>query len=305
MGAWYIKNWILTGNPIYPLVFGGPGWEPLENQVLNDYVQTFGVGKSWMDYLLLPFNVYAHQARFATIPAEIIHPALWLAVLFPFVSRSNKILHVILVYAALSFVYWAASSQVIRFLIPLSAFAAIMAAGMIERFPSLLKHLVRLGLLGLMFLSLIGQAFTLKDIGLTRYLIGKRSAAQVLQRINNDFSTILYIQNNLPASDKVLFLWDGRGYYCDQRCIPDDEQSTAIRLSIHFPEPKQLAQELENAGVTHIMLSSPDAEWFINYHDPKGMHQNARDYFTNTFLPACGKSIFEEGGVGLFEIACR
>jgi hypothetical protein len=306
MGAWYIKNWVWTGNPIYPLMFGGPGWEPLESQIQNDSIQSIGVGKTWMDYLLLPFNVYAHHARFSTRSAEIIHPALWLGLLFPFAIKSNKILNVITIYAALSFVVWATSWQVIRFLLPLSAVAAIMAASIIARSPLLLKHLLKFGLIAVMFLSLIYQATTLNDpIGLIRYLIGKSSAAQVLQNINNDFNTILYIQNNLPASDRVLFLWDGRGYYCDQRCIPDDEQSTAISLSINSPEPQQLGQELHKMGITHIMLSSPDAQWFIDYHDPSELHQNALDYFTKVFLPACGKSIFKDKGFGLFEITCR
>jgi dolichyl-phosphate-mannose-protein mannosyltransferase len=305
MGAWYIKNWLWTGNPIYPLVFGGPGWEPLENQVLNDYIQTFGVGKTWMDYLLLPFNVYAHQAKFATDSSEIIHPALWLSLFFPFASKSNKILNVILVYAALSFVIWVTTSQVIRFLLPLSALAAIMAASVIERFPSSLKHLLKFGLIGVMLLSLINQISTFNDIGLKRYLLGKRSPAQVLQSINNDFGTILYIQNNLLPTDRALFLWSGRGYYCDQRCVPDDEQSTAIRLSINSPEPQQLAQELDKMGITHLVLSAPDAEWFISYHDPRGLHQNALDYFTKIFLPACGKSIFQDKGFELFEINCN
>jgi 4-amino-4-deoxy-L-arabinose transferase-like glycosyltransferase len=305
MGAWYIKNWLWTGNPIYPLLFGGPGWELLENQVLNDYVQTFGVGRTWMDYLLLPFNVYADQAQFSTTSDEVVHPALWLGVLFPLIARSNKLFHVILVYAGLSFVYWAASSQVIRFLLPLSAVAAIMAASVIERFPSRLKDLLKLGLIGMMFLSLLSQIPMLNDIGLKRYLIGDKSPAQMLQSINNHFRTVFYIENNLISTDRVLFLWDGRGYYCEQRCIPDDEQSTAIRLSVNAPEPQQLAQELKEMGITHLMLSSPDAEWFISYHDPHGQHQTALDYFTQIFLPACGQPIFQDGGFGIFEIRCR
>lgn len=306
MGVWYLRNWLLTGNPVYPLVFGGPGWDPLENQVLNDYVQTFGTGKAWLDYLLLPYNVYAQHDRFATIPTEVIHPALWLGFFFPFVTKSNKVFKVVLVYAALSFLLWVTTSQVIRFLIPLSAFAAIMAAGVIESAPSLLKNLLRYGLLGgLMILSLIQQMLTIQNTGVWNYVTGQKSGGQFLQEINNNFSTILYIQNALAPTDRVMFLWDGRGYYCDERCIPDDEQSAAIRLSIDSPAPQRLARDLNEQGITHLMLSVPDASWFIFYHDPRGWHQDAFDYFDDTFLPACGRLIFEDKGIKLFELTCR
>jgi len=306
MGVWYVRNWLSTGNPIYPLVFGGPGWEPLENQALNDYVQTFGVGKAWLDYLLLPFNVYVHHDRFATIPIEIIHPALWLSVFYPFIGKSNKTIDIIPVYVLLSFISWVVTSQVIRFLIPLSAFAAILAGSVIEKSPSVLRNFLKFGLLGgFMILGLIHQITTIQGTGVWRYFIGQESAAQTLQRINNDFSTITYIQNSLAAEDRVLFLWDGRGYYCDQRCISDDEQSTAIRLSIDSRAPQTLARDLDNMGITHLMLSSPDASWFMAYHDPRRLHRNAFDYFTEVFLPDCGKSVFQDRGMELFEITCH
>ncbi|MBN2114929.1 MAG: hypothetical protein JW730_00050 [Anaerolineales bacterium] len=306
MGIWYIKNWIWTGNPVYPLVFGGRGWDPLENQVLNDYVQTFGTGKTWLDYLLLPFNVYAHHDRFATIPIEVIHPAMWLSFFFPFVAKPNKILKVIPAYAALYFVLWAVSSQVVRFLVPLSAFAAIMTSVVIERSPLVLRNLLKFGLLGgLMILSLIHQIGTIQNTGVWGCFIGQKSTAQVLQGINNNFGTVLYIQSSLAAHDRVLFLWDGRGYYCDERCIPDDEQSAAIRLSIDSPAPQELARKLDKIGITHLMLSSPDASWFIFYHDPRGLHRKALDYFTDIFLPACGKPVFRDAGMALFELTCH
>jgi hypothetical protein len=306
MGIWYIKNWLWTGNPVYPLVFGGLGWDPLKNEVLNDYVRTFGVGKNWLDYLLLPYNVYVYHDRFATIPIEVIHPALWLSFFFPLAAKHNKIFKVVPVYAILYFILWVITSQVVRFLIPVSAFAAIMAGSVIERSPVMLKNLLKFGLLGgLMVLSLLHQIVTIQNTGTWSYFIGQNSAAQVLQKTNNDFDTILFIQGSLAANDRVLFLWDGRGYYCDKRCIPDDEQSTAIRLSIDSPAPQQLAQELDKIGITHLMLSTPDAIWFITYHDPRGLHRKAFDYFTKTFLPVCGKPIFRDEGIALFELTCH
>ena len=304
--AWYVKNWVWTGNPVYPLIFGGPGWEPLENQVLNDYVYSFGVGKSWRDFLLLPYNVYAFQDRFSTIGLEVIHPALWLAFLFPFAGKSSRIFNMIFLYASLSFVAWALNSQVIRFLIPLTAFLSILAGAVIETFPILWKNLLRFALIGgFMLFNLIFQVVWLEERGAWTYVSGQTSASQYLQKMNNDFRTIRYIQESLDDKSKVLFLWDGRDYYCDARCVPDDEQSTAVRLAFGSPSPETLANELRKSGFTHLMLSKPDANWFVTYRDPRGLHLKTLDYFTDSFFPSCGRLVHRDQEIYLFEITCQ
>jgi hypothetical protein len=116
---------------------------------------------------------------------------------------------------------------------------------------------------------------------------------------------VLYIQGALKPDAKVQFLWDGRNYYCGSRCIPDDEQSTAVSLAFNFPAPQELAHDLREKGITHLMLSKPDADWFITYHDPHRIHQDALVYFENIFFPSCGKSIYKDGGMELFEITCQ
>ena len=35
-------------------------------------------------------------------------------------------------------------------------------------------------------------------------------------------------------------LWDGHGYYCGDRCVPDDDETLAIQLSIDSPSPETL-----------------------------------------------------------------
>jgi len=305
-GAWYIKNWVWTGNPVYPLIFGGPGWDALEDQVLNDYVYTFGVGKSGLDFLLLPYNVYAFQDRFSTIGLEIIHPVLWLAFLFPFLGKSGRKYDLIVLYTFLSFVAWVLNSQVIRFLIPLTAFLSILAGAVIEKFQPFWKNLFRFGLIGgFMLFNLIFHVVWLQENGSWAYVSGQISASQYLQQMNNDFRTIRYIQESLNEEAKVLFLWDGRNYYCGARCVPDDEQSTAVRSASGSPAPETLASELRGSGFTHLMLSKPDATWFITYHDPRGLHQKTLDYFTDVFFPSCGRLLYQDQEMYLYEITCH
>jgi 4-amino-4-deoxy-L-arabinose transferase-like glycosyltransferase len=305
MGIWYIKNWIWTGNPVYPLVFGGLGWDPIKDQVLKGYMQTFGVGTNWWDYLLLPYNVYAYQDQFSTSMQEIVHPLLWLAFIFPFLS-DRKHHSTLIAYSGLYYVWWLFGSQVIRFLLPLSAFFAILAGSVIERAPSLVRNLLKLVLIiGLFIVSLVYQFLVLRNSGTFSYVAAKTSPETFLTLFVDDFGVKQYIQDSLDPSARVFFLWDGRGYYCDSRCIPDDEQSHVVKLALGSPSPTRLAQSLRSEGITHLMLHRTDANWFIQYHDPLGNHRQALQYFEKQFLPACATSVYKDSGTELYEITCR
>jgi hypothetical protein len=304
MGAWYARNLILTGNPVYPLVFGGPGWDSLESLVFNTYMQTFGIGESLMDFVLLPFTTYAYQDRFSTMPQEILHPLLWLAFLFPFLDRSRKYSFVF-AYTLLYFVWWFFGSQVIRFLLPASAFLALFAGEVLERFSKFPGYALKYSLIaGLLVFNLAYQGLTLRNSGAFGYIAGQKPGTEILQLFVDDYSVKQYIQETLAPDERALFLWDGRGYYCDERCIADTEQSIAVGLALGSPIPEDLSGDLRRRGITHLMLSSSDADFFIGSHDPEGFHRSAWDYYKNSFLPACGKSVFRDGGMELFEITC-
>ncbi len=305
MGTWYIKNWVWTGNPVYPLVFGGLGWDPLKDQILKGYMQTFGVGTSLVDYFLVPYNVYAHQNQFSTAFQEIVHPLIWLAFVFPFLKKTKKY-SILFVYGTLYYVWWLLGLQVIRFLLPLSAFFAILAGDVIERLPLLIRNVLKLGLItGLMIFNLVYQTSVLRNSGTFLYLLGRKSSDEFLRLFVDDFSVKQYIQNSLDFDKRVQFLWDGRGYYCDSRCIPDDEQSQAVKLALNSANPESLARELNATGITHLMLNRTDAGWFVRYHDPHEYHKRTLQYFEDTFLPACGKSIYRDAGTELYEITCK
>lgn len=304
MGAWYVKNLILTGNPAYPLVFGGPGWDPLESRVFDTYMQTFGMGKTPLDFVLLPYTTYAHQGRFSTMPQEIIHPLLWLAFIFPFWVRPGKY-SLLMVYTILYFAWWFVGSQVIRLMLPLTAFLALFAGDVLGRFPKRTGNALKFSLIsGMMIVSLVYHSLTLQKSGAFEYIAGQRPAGDFLQMFVDDYSVKQYILASLPPQERALFLWDGRGYYCDARCIADTEQSLAVGLAADSPDPMELSQRLRRDGITHLMLSSSDASFFIIGHDPDGFHRHAWDYYQNIFLPACGQSVFKDGGMELFRIDC-
>jgi 4-amino-4-deoxy-L-arabinose transferase-like glycosyltransferase len=305
IAPWYLKNWVWTGNPFYPLIFGGPGWSSLRNELFHDYMGSFGMGWGWRDYLILPINLYIHQPRFATMSLEIFSPVLWLAFAFIFVKKWRQYDYLV-AYIFLGFIIWAGSEQVIRFLLPLSGFLALLSAKVLSQFSRLIQKTITIGVVGgLMIVAVAYQIWLVADSSLLNYINGQFSANEFLQKEVYDYKATQFIQKNLQPTDRVLFLWDGHGYYCGDRCVPDDDETLAIQLSIDSPSPETLAHQLHSKGITHILLGLPTAYWFISLHDPKQQHQFALDYFEKTFLPACAKQVYQDGQTELFSLTCQ
>jgi len=127
---WYLKNIIYSGNPVYPLFFGGPGWPHDRVQFASNFLSSFGTGKSFVDYLLLPYNLYVHQNKYSTFigSRESLSPLFLFVLVVPFLRNKSRAIVVILFLTVMGFVYWALTSQQIRLLLPLFPFFSILAS---------------------------------------------------------------------------------------------------------------------------------------------------------------------------------
>ena len=126
---WFVKNWLWTGSPLYPILLASN--DPLAGQVRlwTQYMNSFGTGRGWLDYVLLPLNLYARYVRFGTFLGniEIANPLYLLLVVYPWTTRPRQ-LNVIIGLAAAQFVVWAASVQQTRYLLPLFPLLSILTS---------------------------------------------------------------------------------------------------------------------------------------------------------------------------------
>ncbi len=98
-------------------------------------------------------------------------------------------------------------------------------------------------------------------------------------------------------------IWDGQGYYCDERCIADPDQTRLILLTAGHPDASQFARDLKGQGITHILIDAEGLLYFDD-HDPKGHHRGAADYFFEEFAPLCATLINNDKSTLIFEIVC-
>jgi hypothetical protein len=138
LSSWIAKNWIYTGNPVWPMmpeVWDGEAWCPvLTYRLVAWQLHGYGFGRGVLDWFLLPGRVFftgdALSSRFggplASLPL-VAALAGWL-----FLSRPRVMIGLAFAGFALLFGVWALGSQQSRFLIPvlpLLALAGAPAAG--------------------------------------------------------------------------------------------------------------------------------------------------------------------------------
>ncbi|MFC1922393.1 ArnT family glycosyltransferase, partial [Chloroflexota bacterium] len=312
---WYLKNWFLTGNPVYPLFFGGPYWPIDRVQISAIYPRSFGTGNDLLDYLLLPINIFVHQERFSTFLGDLEDPNPWflLILFFPLVKKKSPELILIFVIVVVGFVYWALGSQQIRFLLPLFTGFSILAVRTLNGFTNRLasKRLRRVlpnailgaGLIYSLIVSL--NLFILTQP--LKTVIDQETRGEFLTRLSANpgwnYKSLSFIQSELTFDNKVLLIWDGQSYYCNDRCIPDTDNSLWTYFFHTHKNIPTLTQQLHEMGVTHLLINTANTR-FMMEHDLSGHHREALIFLVEEFIPTCTKEIYRDPGTRIYELTC-
>jgi hypothetical protein len=171
-------------------------------------------------------------------------------------------------------------------------------------------HFSRIVRLFLDYLIIIGPALSVLFIILFSFrlnilpvVIGSESKSSFILRNISNQQTIQYIQENLPEEARVLMMWEGRGYYCGERCLPIADQSKWTWLATSHSEIKSLNDAVRDNGATHLLFSLDDAKYYAA-RDFSGKHYEALEFFLNEYKPKCTKQIFRDRNYHLYELVC-
>lgn len=308
---WYIKNWLWAGNPVYPIFFGGTGWTMERVYWHTLYHRSFGAGHSFVDYLLLPWNLYAQYERFGTFGGSIEAPSLLfpLALLYPLARRSRTMGSLAWI-TLLRFVTWSLGSQQARHLLPVFPVLSLLTNNVLISLmtrPALRRwgRVLAMGLMGGMVVAtLLYSILFFVDVQPVGAILGVESKDAFLRRTVGDYAALRFVQDHLSPQARVLMMWDARGYYCDDRCMPDAEHSQWTRLASSAADSSSVATRLRAMGVTHLLFSMDDAD-FVLQHDPTGQHRRAVEFFIREFGQFCVKEVYRDEKAHLFELTCR
>ncbi len=267
---WYAREWIVLGNPVWPMVFGGRDWDPARVAQLTYFVSQYGAGHTLRDWVLLPWNVYTQSWRFGHVPSSY-PPLLALAAPLALVMRGAAAprLRWLLAVAILFALLWARGYQDLRFLAgiyPLLALAgAAGLAATVGRWPAG-RALVGAGIAALVWAAALPQARLARDA--LPVVIGQEAIDHYLARRLPDYHAIQLLNAQVASEHAVLFLGDGQIWYCRPRCLPDAAHDNLLLWFVRPGSPEASLALLQRAGVSHILLSKRDY-WYLEHQDPQ------------------------------------
>ena len=227
---WYIKNWIYLGNPVYPFLWGGAGWTHEDISLMMNTWQSYKLGSSIYDYLLMPINLYINNEQFSTSGVFDLPSLLFPIVIFYPLAKKTQVLNWLALFVFLRFWVWTLAPHN-RYLVSLYPFLCLLTAHvLIDILYKIKSKFLQLSLLttsvgSLLIVSLVIQIIVFNNYQPIKVITGLESKNEFLSRGTGVFKALQYIQKNLDPNDRVFMMWAGTGYYCDERCMPDTSQS--------------------------------------------------------------------------------
>ncbi len=268
---WLIKDWALTGNPVYPFFFAGRFWDSWRVA----WYARGGTGLPPWRLLIAPWEMTVQGLEGAPGYAATLGP-LWLAllpaVLTGWRGRSQvarKQLTLLLTVIGVAFAVWLAQAawsaqlQQSRLLFGVfPALACVLASGLASRLPApgrggvnfhwLMSALIALALA----LTSVQYAVEVLAHNPLPVLTDEQSEADYMRQRLGWYAVAMEQVNALPPGSKVVFLWEPRTYPCAvlSRCEGDtllDRWWHARRLGL---SAGAVAAQWRAEGATHVLI---------------------------------------------------
>lgn len=302
---WYLKNWLFTGNPVYPFAFGLFGGQFWDSFRANWYAAAgSGIGFKPATWLALPWllTLGVRDANYwdgRTGPLLLLFTPL-LLVSFTHATRAHRpaALAPLAWFAMAHFavwaagVIWSASLWQARLLLPGLAALAPVAGWLWADLPRF--DLPRFSLSRFVNLAVgLTLALTLVDAGLLTlkmdplpYLAGLESRdAFLTRRLGAHYAAMQQINSDLPPTVVVQLLWEPRTYFCARACRPDSILDEFSHLVDRLGAAQAIAQYWRGHGITHVLIHRTGLD-FMRRESPQAVNQAVlADLETNWLRP--------------------
>ncbi len=258
----YIKNLVLTGNPLYPFfysVFGGPGWDAKQAQLYDQFVWRLGMGREWVDYLLLPWNLSFRAALDSLNFDGVMGPVFILALPLLFVIRGIPVnIRIILVYTGAMFAFWTFSAQQVRYLFPVFPVLSLLTGWVVGR--AGIKKPLLIALIVLTAGGLACNGFTiakyLNNAGPLGAAIGLEDRDSYMGRRLPSYGMFRYVNRNLPGDAKIFFVYmKNWGFLCDREYFSDSmfESYTLQKFLARTSSVEDVYSSFKSGGFSHLL----------------------------------------------------
>ncbi len=257
VSPWIIKNYIFTGNPIYPIFsqfFHSPYWSIAQTSLFAEKHYAFLNGQSWKDFFELIWSYSIEE------PSSI--PILLMTTPLIILFRKDKIEKSAVAILIIGYIAWfTLTYRPWRFLLPILPLAACLGAMGVSYLKDI-KNYIMITLILFCGIS-YSSINVLQDIedyrkdvpqyNILKYLFGQFSEEDFIEKVgNHTFAPILWMNKNLPNSAVVLYIGEARAYYArhsvlwstifDQHPLEKDQKLSFTHVYVNYAEWNRLKQ---------------------------------------------------------------
>ncbi|MBI4850198.1 MAG: phospholipid carrier-dependent glycosyltransferase [Acidobacteria bacterium] len=271
---WFIRNVAWTNNPLFPFLLNifpsnNIGWDIDRAKNTLVMLNRYGGDKSFLDYLLLPFKL-SFLARYESDQyyQGIIGTFYILTLLIFFVIKKvkNEVLY-LLGFSVFFYCFWAASSQQIRYLLPIFPLLSLAIAMSYDQFlnkdsvtSASKEHfldkifLTLVIIIFLVNLTVIGYYFNSFKYG--QLFIGQLSTSDYLRNKFDYYIAYEHINQKTPLDSKI-FLVDisNQPFYLERDYFGDSvfEDYTLTKIVQSSKTPAEIKDKIRAIGITHLL----------------------------------------------------
>ena len=271
---WYVKNWLWVHNPVYPFYYSlfphSFSWNKGFEQAYYGEQKLFGYGatpeayKSPASLVTALWNLGLHgRAFFITFRSFIgdrigsLGP-LWIGLLplLPWTRGLGLRFRLILLYSGLSILVWFFMTQQSRYLMPVFAPLAVVAAGVLATLEVRPLRLAAGAFTGFAVLLCALLNLPLAQMALP-VVTGAVSEAEYLHA-NGDIASLAEsarFVNTLPADSRVALYQETRGFYFDRDYFWANPGQHDMIPYDRLRTGDELADTLRGFRITHVLIN--------------------------------------------------
>ena len=282
---WYLKNLILLGNPVWPLVYGGKAISDSALELMNYYASSMTLSPRTVEgYLMLPIRAY-EIGDYELSPGVIPSPLFLLVPLVLFVPLARKLrrelLYLLVVPAGFS-VGWALGFQELRYLLPICAPLSFVVSILLRDAwnRSRLRPAVHVALLGTAIFSLLFIGFLTHWEGQPGVVLGSVSRDTYLNS-NASYRAVHVLEARMQPGETAMYMHEAQVYY--SMSLIDDVRTdhlgvNMIELMEAHPDPDDALAALQTQGIDYLLVNEGSIRFWLRF-DKDDRLVNARDRF--------------------------
>ena len=276
---WLIKNFIFTGNPVYPLFFVSGNMNPIR---IDNYQSAPSWG-DWKDFFLLPIMATIMGFPGTDGFGSAIGPLILALSVLVWVGwqklgvQQRMLLKTILWMAIIGILVWAIANQMSGFLVQtrmhyalFPLFIILSAAGFHGlqdlRIPEVrFSKILQAVIIMVMGFTMLETITYYMDVQLFSVLSGKITQEEFIDQKLGWYGPAMKAINELPKETHTLLLYETRSYHCLPNCQPDEILDRWKRDWQKYGNNEKILQAWRDEGVTHVMVYQLGVDYALEF----------------------------------------